>query len=812
MDGFFYFYRKSKDDRVNLNTSNSLHNTVIDYKGQRRHCMLELRNIKKSYKLAGQWIPALKGIDLEFKAQEFVSILGPSGCGKTTLLNLIGGLDRYTSGDLLVEGKSTKDFSDAEWDAYRNATIGFVFQSYNLISHLSVLDNVEMALRLSGVPAKERRDRAIKVLTEVGLKDHLKKKPNQMSGGQMQRVAIARALVNNPKVLLADEPTGAIDSKTSDQIMDLIKEIAKDRLVIMVTHNPEIAEKYSDRIIRLLDGEVISDSNPTQLNKDGEKITKLKTKRTTMPYLTAIKTSMMNLLTKKGRTIVTAFAGSIGIIGIALVLSISSGMTNYVNNIQSDTLAGFPLVINQNVSTTSFGPPDPTAIAQGASTGDFPTIEVIYSYDRASATVAHQNILDDAFIAYLDAMDPTLYNSISTTKGISLNILAKTSTGEIVKTSSGSSSGATDGPQSTTVFSSIPNNPEFVKSQYDVLYGQYPEAYNELVLIVDSQNQLDVAVLTALGITIDETYTFDSLIGTQVKVIPNNLAYTEFHSVYIPSSDMATQYDSSEAITLTVVGIMRVNPDASSEVLDTGIGYTTMLTDMMLTSALNSDIVLAQIASPDINILTGRAFNTQISYQDVMQSIGGDATPTSIQIYPTSFESKDTIKTYLDAYNTDKTDEESIVYSDMAESIASSMTDIIDSVTLVLAAFAGISLLVSSIMIGIITYVSVIERTKEIGIMRSLGARKRDISRIFNAETILIGLSAGLLGVGLTWILMFPINIVINNMLSMPNFAYLSFTNAAALLVLSTVLTLVAGLIPSRVAANQDPVVALRTE
>jgi len=774
--------------------------------------MLELRNIKKSYKLAGQWIPALKGIDLEFKAQEFVSILGPSGCGKTTLLNLIGGLDRYTSGDLLVEGKSTKDFSDAEWDAYRNATIGFVFQSYNLISHLSVLDNVEMALRLSGVPAKERRDRSIKVLTEVGLKDHLKKKPNQMSGGQMQRVAIARALVNNPKVLLADEPTGAIDSKTSDQIMDLIKEIAKDRLVIMVTHNPEIAEKYSDRIIRLLDGEVISDSNPTQLNKDGEKITKLKTKRTTMPYLTAIKTSMMNLLTKKGRTIVTAFAGSIGIIGIALVLSISSGMTNYVNNIQSDTLAGFPLVINQNVSTTSFGPPDPTAIAQGASTGDFPTIEVIYSYDRASATVAHQNILDDAFIAYLDAMDPTLYNSISTTKGISLNILAKTSTGEIVKTSSGSSSGATDGPQSTTVFSSIPNNPEFVKSQYDVLYGQYPEAYNELVLIVDSQNQLDVAVLTALGITIDETYTFDSLIGTQVKVIPNNLAYTEFHSVYIPSSDMATQYDSSEAITLTVVGIMRVNPDASSEVLDTGIGYTTMLTDMMLTSALNSDIVLAQIASPDINILTGRAFNTQISYQDVMQSIGGDATPTSIQIYPTSFESKDTIKTYLDAYNTDKTDEESIVYSDMAESIASSMTDIIDSVTLVLAAFAGISLLVSSIMIGIITYVSVIERTKEIGIMRSLGARKRDISRIFNAETILIGLSAGLLGVGLTWILMFPINIVINNMLSMPNFAYLSFTNAAALLVLSTVLTLVAGLIPSRVAANQDPVVALRTE
>ncbi len=777
--------------------------------------MLELRKIKKSYKLAGQLIPALKGIDLEFGEHEFVSVLGPSGCGKTTLLNIIGGLDRYSSGDLLVEGKSTKDFTDAEWDAYRNATIGFVFQSYNLISHLSVLDNVEMALRLSGIPAKERRERAIKVLTQVGLQDQLHKKPNQMSGGQMQRVAIARALVNNPKILLADEPTGAIDSKTSDQIMDLIKEIAKDRLVIMVTHNAEIASKYSDRIIRLLDGEVISDSNPTELSKEPQASTKLKNKRTTMPYLTAIKTSMMNLLTKKGRTIITAFAGSIGIIGIALVLSISAGMTTYVNSMQSDTLAGFPLVINQNVSTSIFAQRQNAAqgAINGTNTSDFPSESIVYSFDQKTSTITHTNLLDEAFFAYLNSMDPTLSNSVSLTSGIALNVLAETSTGEFIKTTTGNASALSAmGLGSSDVFTSIPNNPEFIKSQYDILYGQYPTAYNQLVLIVDKQNQLDVSVLTALGISIDEKYTFESLIGTQVKVIPNDLNYTEFHGVYIPSTDYASLYASSDAATLSVVGIIRVNPDASSELLSTGIGYTTMLTDSMLSSAQTSQIVKAQQANPDINILTGRVFNAQVSYQNVMQNIGGDSTPTSIQIYPASFESKDAIKAYLDAYNTGKTEAQSIVYSDMAETISSTISSLINTITLILAAFAGISLVVSSIMIGIITYVSVIERTKEIGIMRSLGARKRDISRIFNAETILIGLSAGLLGVGLTLILMIPINILINNLLSVPNFAYLSFTNGVSLLVLSTALTLVAGLIPSRIAANQDPVIALRTE
>jgi len=406
-----------------------------------------------------------------------------------------------------------------------------------------------------------------------------------------------------------------------------------------------------------------------------------------------------------------------------------------------------------------------------------------------------------------------LSNSISLTSGIALNVLAETSGGDYVKTTTGSSGALSSmGLGSSDVFSSIPNNPEFIQSQYDVLFGKYPVAYNELVLIVDQQNQLDVSVLSALGISIDEKYSFDSLIGTQVKVIPNDLNYIEVNNIYLPSTDTATQYASSEAITLEVVGILRVNPEASSEVLSTGIGYTTMLTDMMLSLAQESQIVAAQLANTEINVLTGRAFNAQVSYQNVMQSIGGDVTPTSVQIYPTSFEAKDAIKAYLDAYSEGKTDEQSIVYTDLAETISSTISSLINTITLILAAFAGISLVVSSIMIGIITYVSVIERTKEIGIMRSLGARKRDISRIFNAETILIGLSAGLLGVSLTLLLMIPINIVINNLLNVPNFAYLTFTNGASLLVLSTALTLIAGLIPSRIAANQDPVIALRTE
>ena len=776
--------------------------------------MLQLKNIKKDYLVAGQPIPALCGIDLSFKQNEFVAVLGPSGCGKTTLLNIIGGLDRYTSGDLLVDGKSTNDFSDADWDAYRNASVGFVFQNYNLISHLSVLDNVEMALRLSGIAAKERKERSIKVLTDVGLADQLYKRPNQLSGGQMQRVAIARALVNNPKILLADEPTGALDSKTSQQIMELIREISKDRLVIMVTHNKEIADRYSDRLIRLLDGRVIEDTRPTELPALTNTADKMTNRKTAMSYLTALRTSFKNLLTKKGRTIITAIAGSIGIIGIALVLSISTGMTTYVNEMQSDTLAGFPLTINSTVSTDIFAEPrnrmnDPLGTL--IDSDDFPTSPIIYSYDSESNTTLHKNLIDEEFLSYLDEMDPTLYNSMSFTRSISLNIVAESSAGGYFKVAT-SMSGGMNPFGGSTIFSEIPDNPTFIQSQYDVLSGVYPTEYHQLVLIVDSKNQLDVQMLEALGIDINESYDFADFLGKTFTVIPNNQSYQLLGDIYIPRTDYGVMAQTAEAIPLEIVGILRVSPDASSELLSSGIGYTTDLTEHLLTLAASSDIVQSQTATPTINVLTGQPFNSQITYQTVMRSIGGDATPTGVQIYPVSFDTKDAIKTYLDAYNVGLEDIDTIVYTDLAETISSTISSLINTITIILAAFAGISLVVSSIMIGIITYVSVVERTKEIGIMRSLGARKKDISRIFNAETILIGLGSGLLGVTLAALLNLPVNFIIERLIGVPGFSLLTITNAAMLVVLSTILTLIAGLIPSGIAARKDPVIALRTE
>lgn len=769
--------------------------------------MLQLKNIKKDYMVAGLPVPALNGINLEFKNNEFVAILGASGSGKTTMLNLIGGLDRYTDGDLLIDGKSTKAFKDSDWDAYRNATIGFVFQSYNLISHLSVLDNVEMALRLSGVAAKERRDRATEVLVEVGLKDHLHKRPNQLSGGQMQRVAIARALVNNPKILLADEPTGALDSKTSVQIMELIQKISKDRLVIMVTHNSEISSRFSDRIVRLVDGLVVEDTRPV---KPQDLITteKLINKKTSMSYLTAIKTSFKNLLTKKGRTIITSIAGSIGIVGIALVLSISTGMTRYTDNLQSDALAGFPITIDRIVQTDRFGPPAGTPFGDPIE-NEFPDGDTLYAYDSNASSTIHVNVIDDAFMDYLSMMDPAIYNSISYTRAIQLNVVDQSDAGNYFKVTTSRSSGFFG---STEYFSEMPDNPEFILSQYDVLFGSYPDSFNELVLVVDSQNRVDVEFLEALGIVITEEYTFADFIGKTFKVVPNDLYYETIGSVYVPSTNYETMYQSSESITLTVTGILRVKEEASSELLNEGIGYTTLLTDYLLDIAQDSDVVLAQIASPTINVLTGLPFNLQVSYTDVMRSLGGDASPTGVQIYPVSFDAKEEIKAYLDLYNEGKSESDSIVYTDLAEAISSTISSLINTITIILSAFAGISLVVSSVMIGIITYVSVVERTKEIGIMRSLGARKKDISRIFNAETLLIGLASGVFGVVVAFILNFPINIIVENLIGTPDFAELLFTNAISLIVLSTILTLIAGLIPSGIAARRDPVVALRTE
>ena len=772
--------------------------------------MLELKHITKDYYVAGKPVPALKGIDLSFKENEFVSILGPSGCGKTTMLNLIGGLDRYTSGDLLIDGKSTRDYKDQDWDAYRNATIGFVFQSYNLISHLSVLDNVEMALRLSGVGPKERKDRSIKVLTDVGLEDHLYKKPNQLSGGQMQRVAIARALVNNPKILLADEPTGALDTKTSDQIMKLIQEISKDRLVIMVTHNSDIAEQYSDRVVQLLDGLVIEDSNPSDLTKI-DKREKLVNKKTSMPYLTALLTSFKNLLTKKGRTLITALAGSIGIIGIALVLSVSSGMTEYVNEMQSDTLAGFPIEINPTViDFFSAG------ATQMETSGEFPDGDDIYVYNPSAALSSHNNIITDDFLDYINDLDPELYNSLSYTYDINLNIIAYDGANSLL---------------GRNFYSELPDNEAFIQSQYDVIGGTYPTSMNEVVLVVDEENRVSTNLLNALGFTYQDGYTFDDFLNLELKVIPNNVYYTENEGIYNKNTIDSAMYNDADAVTLTISGILRIKEDATSDLLDSGIAYTNDLTAYMLNDALNSDIVAAQIDSPDALIgyvdiyvtnpftmsnsvqpLQPMPFNDAVTYEMIMKALGGEQTPTGIQIYPKSFDSKDKIKDYIDEYNMGLDEVDTIVYQDLAEIVSTAIGSLINTITIILSAFAGISLVVSSIMIGIITYVSVVERTKEIGIMRSLGARKKDISRIFNAETVLIGLTSGVLGVAIAGLLTIPINLILENFVEVSGFAKLLLPSAIALVILSTILTLIAGIIPSRIAAKKDPVTALRTE
>ncbi|MDA3931689.1 MAG: ATP-binding cassette domain-containing protein [Tenericutes bacterium] len=771
--------------------------------------MLELKNIKKDYMVGSQVIPALKGIDIKFRSNEFVSILGPSGCGKTTLLNIIGGLDRYTSGDILIDQKSTKDFKDKDWDAYRNSVIGFVFQNYNLISHLSVLDNVEMALSLSGVNAKERKARASQVLIEVGLKDQLSKKPNQLSGGQQQRVAIARALVNNPKILLADEPTGAIDSVTSKKIMSLIQEISKDRLVIMVTHNENIAKKYSDRIIKLLDGEVIDDTNGVK-EDDLPVIEKLDNKKTKMSFWLAIKTSLKNLFTKRARTLITAMAGSIGIIGVALVLGISNGMTDYVSDLETDTLAGYPISINQIVETNTFGPGGNEDTPFTQDNPEFMDDPIIYAFDEDATNIMHTNQLDEDFIQYLESMDDTLYNSISYTSAISLNVITQTSVGtyELINDSNSQMSFfGTD-----QIFNELPDNESFVLSQYDMLDGVYPTNANQVVLVVDESNQVDVSTLETLGFNLTSTYTYDDFIGQTFKVVLNDAFYQELNGQYIPNSDYEALYNDDNAIDIEITGIMRVNEEATSNIISTGIGYTHFLTELISDDAKTSDIVMAQINTPDTNVLTGTAFNDQITYDDVMKVIGGDQTPVSIQIYPESYDNKETIKTYIDNYNIGLNESNQIIYTDIAEVFSSTISGLISTITIILTAFAGISLVVSSIMIGIITYVSVIERTKEIGIMRSIGARKKDISRIFNAETLLIGLGSGILGVGIYFLLQTPVNMIINQLIDIPGFASLPAYYAVGLILLSSFLTIMAGLIPASIAAKKDPVIALRTE
>ena len=794
---------------------------------------LKLTDIKKTYR-NGEIIHALKGISLEFRESEFVSILGPSGCGKTTMLNIIGGLDRYDSGDLSIGGLSTKDFKDADWDAYRNRSIGFVFQNYNLIGHQSILQNVEVAMTLSGVSASERKRRAKEALDSVGLYDQLRKKPNQLSGGQMQRVAVARALVNNPEIILADEPTGALDSQTSIQLMELLKEISKTRLVIMVTHNGELAEQYSSRIVRLLDGELQSDSNPLMKDKESKKeerkqqhVDKKALRKTSMSMRTAATLSFKNLLTKKGRTITTAFAGSIGIIGVALVLALSSGLSDYMTQMQRESLSGLPISINEAPQTIQRGgPPDDInpVLSRSDETGKFTEDDILYRHDSQANTVEHKNILTQDYFDYVADIPneiPDAVSLVSYSRAVEINILAK---GEdsVVKfeTSASEESGGNPFGGGGLYWQEMDNNEEVILSLYDLVGegSRLPTEKNEVALVVDEFNRIDKTFFDKLGITAEtDSYRLTDFIGkTILKLIPNDSYYSKSDDgLFAPVSvsEYDTLYHDGDGMELTITGILRVKENSASlmNYLSTGIVYTTALTDYIVDNAQQSEIAIAQ-QNANIDVILNTPFENDDGKTQKLLQLGADTTPTSISIYPKDYAGKDTIKEYLDDYNVGKPEAEQIIYSDIAQIVESMFSTMLNAVTLALVAFAAISLVVSTIMIAIIIYVSVIERTKEIGILRSVGARKKDISRVFNAEAILIGAAAGLLGIGIAYLLQIPLNRIVASLAGIAGIANLPLLYAALLVLGSMCLTLIAGFIPSRMAAKKDPVVALRTE
>ncbi len=919
--------------------------------------MLQLKNIVKTYVTGDMKQDALKGISIKFRENEFVSILGQSGSGKTTMLNIIGGLDRYTSGDLVINGVSTKEYKDADWDFYRNNSIGFVFQSYNLIPHQTVLSNVEMALTLSGVSKKERKERAVAVLKKVGLGDHIHKKPNQMSGGQMQRVAIARALINNPDILLADEPTGALDSETSVQIMDLLKEIAKDKLVIMVTHNPELAEKYSTRVVRLLDGKIVSDTDP--YNEDEETVEKVKHKKISMSFLTALSLSFNNLKTKKGRTLLTAFAGSIGIIGIALILALSTGMNSYIADVQKETMSSYPITISDETIDMS-GVMGMHGEIVGEMRGenkaedeirdgvyaDYTEIEV---GEKITSSIVENNLTE--FKKYLDDPDSEIReyvgeNGIIYTYDVNFSVFSKDANGNLVDSDSeigessvssaqkgflssfpvatmlgGNSSGASNfselmvGTDGKTVS-------QIITDSYDVLYGDWPQEYNEVVLVLNRNNGISAGTLYQLGLITEKQY--DNIVkkienGEEAEEI--NFDYEDIceHSFYLVSAcdryienengtfsyveDVSLEDNIIEnALELKITGIIRPKEDAANASITTAAAYTSKLTDYVITHTDESAVVKAQEADSKINVLTGMKFeslsddskandakeylaslgisekasfyklmmyysssstetdgntvaagamamnpmamdeNTMAAaldrwlesdpdkevllkvydeyiagstYSDNLKAFGKvsyDA-PASISIYTDSFENKDSITECIERYNESADEDARITYTDYVAMLTSSITTIINSISYVLVAFVAISLVVSCIMIGIITHISVMERTKEIGILRALGASKRNISQVFNAETFIIGCCAGLLGIGVSLVALIPINAIIENLTGLVDLkAQLPLASSAVLILISIVITMIGGLLPAKKAAKKDPVIALRTE
>jgi len=804
--------------------------------------MLEIKNIKKIYKLEDFEQNALNDVSINFRKNEFVSILGPSGSGKTTLLNIIGGLDKYTSGDLIINGVSTKNYNDHDWDIYRNHKIGFVFQSYNLIPHQTILSNVELALTLSGVSKKERKVRAVKALESVGLKEHINKKPNQLSGGQMQRVAIARALINNPEIVLADEPSGALDTKTSIQIMDLLKEIAKDRLVIMVTHNPELAEKYSTRIINLKDGVIEGDSNP--YNEDIKSVkSKIKKKhKSSMSFKTAISLSLNNLMTKKGRTILTAFAGSIGIIGISLIMALSNGIELYIAKVQEDTMTSYPLTIEkQTVDITSFMS---NMTSQNAEKHED---DKVYSNNimtdmmsMMTAQVSTNNLVD--FKEYIEDNKELqgLVNDIKYSYNFDLNIyLGDTSQGLLKVNPSNilTEMGMGSEMMSTyNLWTELTNNQELLDSQYDILAGRLPSAYNEIFLIVDENNSVSDYALYSLGlkdkkelyslfqstmkgeeyVTEDKNYTYDEILDLKYKLVLNSNLYKKENEVWVNKeldiSYMKKLVEESEDI--KVVGIIRPNEEAAISSTTGGIGYISELTQYVIEKNNNSKIAKEQIANKEINVLTGAEFKAAESYENNLSSFGviDLDSPDVINIYPKSFEAKEEIENLISEYNEAKEEEDKIQYTDYVGLLMNSVTTIVNMISYVLIAFVSISLVVSSIMIGIITYISVLERTKEIGILRSIGASKKDISRVFNAETFIIGLISGLLGISITLLISIPTNILLKQLVNISGLCQLPVGGSIILVIISIILTVIAGVIPAKIASKKDPVIALRTE
>lgn len=762
--------------------------------------MLEIRNIKKSYKTGTFIQHALKDVSISFRPNEFVAILGPSGSGKTTLLNIIGGLDRYDSGDLVINGKSTKKFSDSNWDSYRNNCVGFIFQSYNLINHLNILENVEMSLTLSGVSKKVRKQKALDALKQVGLINHAYKKPNQLSGGQMQRVAIARALVNEPDIILADEPTGALDSTTSVQIMELIKEIAKDKLVIMVTHNKELAYDYANRIIELKDGELINDTNPHEQSKNNQEY---KIRKTAMSFFSALSLSFKNIETKKGRTFLTAFASSIGIIGIALILSLSNGFNIEVEKFEKDALSSLPIMISEQTVEM-----DEDSLAKMRDSfkidnNSYPSEEVIYIQKDMVEDTTHTNIINQEFIDYIEKINPKYVSGISYMRLVSINALSKAKDGYKI----------IDNSYLTTLPKSLDEKQnDVVEDNYDLLKGKFATNKDEVVLAVDSKNRVNEKLLEMLGFDLSkDNFTFDEILNKEIKVVLNDDWYIDNNNYFIPNFNYEELYNNKNNLTLKIVGIIRGKEDAKLVSASSGIAYTESLIDYIVENNSKSKIVLKQ-KEVDYNILTGEQFREEKDKDTVLSYLGNDNLPILVNIFPRNFDSKDEIIKYLDDYNETKLEEDKLLYTDMASLISSLSGSIMDAITIVLIAFSSISLVVSCIMIGIITYISVLERTKEIGILRAMGARRKDITRVFNAETIIIGLCSGLLGITIARILVFPANIIIYNATGLDNVAKMNPLHALLLLIISMLLTVLGGLIPAKVASRKNPVEALRTE